>query len=317
MLINGQRMRSTLMFQIKLQSNQHVQHVITFLTNDLVISVSRGPLIVWSQVISRLKDKKKKDKTDKCFEKSPIDGSYHCTDCHYRTTCPHRMTSHMICHTDRRPFKCHYYDCDLSFKRISSLKRHVKTLHLKERLYECRVCGKRYAQSQSLKDHSFVHLSVKSFKCDINGCDKWFQTPKYLRSHKIRGHSVKINDNKTVDYIPDTVTNDKQTHGTDADIENKLQENVVKIETNPIIDQKSTPELSDTVNVDINSKLLTIVNHKCVIKGCGKTFHLYRSLRSHYKYTHSDQYDNSSKTVHLLATDDNNSDNNTIDFYFD
>jgi len=35
----------------------------------------------------------------------------------------------------------------------------------------------------------------------------------------------------------------------------------------------------------------------CVVESCGQRFHLRRSLRSHYKYSHSNQYNKTTKTL--------------------
>ncbi|KAL1919233.1 uncharacterized protein VTP21DRAFT_1925 [Calcarisporiella thermophila] len=58
---------------------------------------------------------------------------------------------------ESRPFPCPYPGCGRSFKREQHCKRHVCSSHTKERLYGCRVCGKRFSRSDILSVHRRTH----------------------------------------------------------------------------------------------------------------------------------------------------------------
>lgn len=53
-----------------------------------------------------------------------------------------------------------------SFATDSSLKRHSRG-HSKEKPYECKECGQKYADNKRLNDHYLEHKSIKPFKCDF------------------------------------------------------------------------------------------------------------------------------------------------------
>lgn len=52
-------------------------------------------------------------------------------------------------------FQCS--ECDKSFKRSEHLKRHIRSVHLKERPYACEFCDKRFLRTDNLAQHSKTH----------------------------------------------------------------------------------------------------------------------------------------------------------------
>jgi len=47
--------------------------------------------------------------------------------------------------------------------------------------YLCQACGKSFASSVSLKEHSMVHTGEKAFQCEL--CEKRFARKALLRKH--------------------------------------------------------------------------------------------------------------------------------------
>ena len=55
-----------------------------------------------------------------------------------------------------KQFGCDY--CERRFKRQEHLKRHVRSLHMCEKPYECSICGKKFSRSDN--SVSYTHLDV-------------------------------------------------------------------------------------------------------------------------------------------------------------
>lgn len=55
--------------------------------------------------------------------------------------------------------------CNASFSAASALWRHRQSVHFKRTPHECRLCGKAFTRSESLKDHMNGHRNVKPHKC--------------------------------------------------------------------------------------------------------------------------------------------------------
>ncbi|GAN03949.1 hypothetical protein MAM1_0052d03405 [Mucor ambiguus] len=60
-------------------------------------------------------------------------------------------------------FLCEYDDCGKLFKRSEHLKRHIKSIHTKEKPYSCpyKDCGKSFARTDNLSQHIRIHRNNK------------------------------------------------------------------------------------------------------------------------------------------------------------
>lgn len=58
---------------------------------------------------------------------------------------PARLRDHLNSHTNSRPFKCPYADCDKDYTVDKHLKQHIKATHTNERRHVCQKegCGRR------------------------------------------------------------------------------------------------------------------------------------------------------------------------------
>ena len=86
-------------------------------------------------------------------------------------------------------FKCS--NCNASFDWKSSLKRHVRTVHEKNRPFQCNVCDKKFHTNVQLKIHN---ESNHPFKCKV--CSKKFIAKLHLKTHNSIHHQMQYEDNE-------------------------------------------------------------------------------------------------------------------------
>ncbi|XP_024873328.1 MDS1 and EVI1 complex locus protein-like isoform X2 [Temnothorax curvispinosus] len=90
-----------------------------------------------------------------------------------------------IVHGDLRNYPCE--NCPKSnirqvFTDPSNLQRHIRTHHVGARSHACTECGKTFATSSGLKQHTHIHSSVKPFQCEV--CFKAYTQFSNLCRHK-------------------------------------------------------------------------------------------------------------------------------------
>ena len=59
-----------------------------------------------------------------------------------------------------------------------------KLIHTKEKKIKCKVCRKSFAFAQHLHEHSYRHLNLKLYKCEINGCLEIFRHSNEFSIHR-------------------------------------------------------------------------------------------------------------------------------------
>lgn len=68
------------------------------------------------------------------------------------------------------------------FTDPSNLQRHIRSHHVGARSFACPECGKTFATSSGLKQHTHIHSSVKPFQCEV--CFKAYTQFSNLCRHK-------------------------------------------------------------------------------------------------------------------------------------
>ena len=63
------------------------------------------------------------------------------------------------------PLACEH--CPESFTHAHQLHEHIRSLHSGARQHVCGECGKGFATSSGLKQHTHIHSSVKPFQCEV------------------------------------------------------------------------------------------------------------------------------------------------------
>ena len=87
-----------------------------------------------------------------------------CTHCQYRFKTKHGLTSHMVTHSEERPFNCP--DCIFKFKRKGDLVKHSRHVHSEEKPFSCQNCTFTFKRKSELVKHfKLVHSEVRPFSC--------------------------------------------------------------------------------------------------------------------------------------------------------
>ena len=53
-------------------------------------------------------------------------------------------------------FICPYKNCGKALSSSANLRRHIDSIHLLKKKFECCVCGKRFTAKQNLKHHLYI-----------------------------------------------------------------------------------------------------------------------------------------------------------------
>ncbi len=103
---------------------------------------------------------------------------------------PHRakLERHALSHSNLRPFKCLEPGCTSAFKDESTLKNHMKRLHLGglEKPCKCDICGKCFVHNNKLREHIRVHSGEKPYHCTVCNfsCAIKGNLTKHMKVHK-------------------------------------------------------------------------------------------------------------------------------------
>ena len=104
--------------------------------------------------------------------------------------------------------------CEAILAKVN-LKRHIRTVHDKQKDHKCDLCGKEYFAKKRLNEHiKRDHDKIRDEKC--NQCGKFFFTKELLKSHVRNIHSKDQNQK-----VHEEVKYDDANDGSSKVVENK------------------------------------------------------------------------------------------------
>ncbi|KAJ6645360.1 Zinc finger protein [Pseudolycoriella hygida] len=72
--------------------------------------------------------------------------------------------------------------CDKKFTKAVNVTTHIKSIHIRDRMFVCETCGKSFGTNGSLKEHRITHSEERPYKCSY--CEKSFKNLPRLKSHE-------------------------------------------------------------------------------------------------------------------------------------
>lgn len=107
---------------------------------------------------------------------------YVCRICSSLFPSLHIMIEHRKTHNKNTCMKC-----STMFQNKEDFSRHMKTHEISKKRHQCEICGKRFEEVRSLKNHMLTHSDTTPYHCDQ--CEGKFKSKDTLRKHKTRVHS--------------------------------------------------------------------------------------------------------------------------------
>ncbi|XP_064091019.1 histone-lysine N-methyltransferase PRDM16-like isoform X1 [Macrobrachium nipponense] len=107
-------------------------------------------------------------------------GQFRCEYCPRAFAWRPNLFQHKTIHGEYKRYPCE--NCPRVFTDPIILQRHIRTQHEGARSHACRECGKTFATSSGLKQHTHIHSSVKPFQCEV--CFKAYTQFSNLCRHK-------------------------------------------------------------------------------------------------------------------------------------
>ncbi|KOB71570.1 putative zinc finger protein [Operophtera brumata] len=85
--------------------------------------------------------------------------------------------------------KCH--QCPKRFSSLDAYKTHVSIAHIGSRVFQCKICFKKFARKRELDRHTPIHSGMKPFSC--GQCDKKFTRKDKLNKHEQSHECLVVN----------------------------------------------------------------------------------------------------------------------------
>lgn len=112
-----------------------------------------------------------------------MNNEFECDFCKKQFKTRQAMYAHIRKHIGQK-FLCNI--CGKCLSDRNNLTKHHKTVHLKQKNYQCSTCEKRFDSSYRLRIHENAHKGIRLFGCPL--CPQRFITSSALSRHKKTVH---------------------------------------------------------------------------------------------------------------------------------
>uniref|UniRef100_A0A182VUM6 C2H2-type domain-containing protein n=1 Tax=Anopheles minimus TaxID=112268 RepID=A0A182VUM6_9DIPT len=119
------------------------------------------------------------------LEHSETPPCFPCPQCDKTFIIRSRMKAHLKTHSARKDHTCDV--CGSAFVNKGLLKRHRRSLHSTDLLFECKLCSKKFAVVEKLKIHQRVHTGERPFECSF--CPRTFLHFSDRKRHEMAIHT--------------------------------------------------------------------------------------------------------------------------------
>ncbi|XP_046975289.1 gastrula zinc finger protein XlCGF8.2DB-like [Vanessa cardui] len=116
----------------------------------------------------------------------------YCTTCGKDFRHSYKLLEHKIKEHGAQRLTSNCKECGKTFLSPQNLKIHIRSVHVKERNYQCNVCGMRFFTKADEKRHGRRHEDVKMFSCSY--CEGKFKSKDSWRRHLKRIHDRLVVD---------------------------------------------------------------------------------------------------------------------------
>lgn len=179
----------------------------------------------------------------------------------------HGRSAHQIRTEDR--VKCQHESCGMDFTNTTSMKRHYKQRHLKEKMYACNQCDEKFYRKNQLRTHSMKHTGVFPYYCPK--CNKGSINLKQHEHHIISHKSYECSMcGEILNKWSQLLVHRRDKHS------KKFQCDVCK------------QAFSHRSNMNSHMKIHSTnkIVFPCIVNGCDKFYFHSKNLRAHVRAKH-------------------------------
>ncbi|XP_044727365.1 gastrula zinc finger protein XlCGF7.1-like [Chrysoperla carnea] len=118
-----------------------------------------------------------------------------CNICGHASRSAADLRKHIRTHSDERPYSCDR--CDKTFRCADNVKRHISSVHLNERKYQCTFCPQAFCAKSTWVHHERLHTGENPHKCEV--CGKAFAQKIALTVHMKTHNNSRENRTQNLD----------------------------------------------------------------------------------------------------------------------
>ncbi|XP_037818466.1 transcription factor grauzone-like isoform X4 [Lucilia sericata] len=107
---------------------------------------------------------------------------YECEHCSKRIRNYNLFKKHLRSHNKDKEVECHI--CNKRFCSENNLTRHIQNMHKYAKYHVCDVCGQKFKNKDSFKNHYAKHQGIIEPAAQCSICNRWLKNKHSLRLHR-------------------------------------------------------------------------------------------------------------------------------------